>query len=231
MNRITLIHTYYNDDLLLQQAIEHWNKYTTPVSIILIDDGSQKHPAIDVLKKHKVKKKFSLYAVESDIGFNSHGCRNLGAAVSKTDWILFLDIDHFLEVEDLEKLSQMNLDENYWYSFVTRHRAFEMSTEKPSNTFMCTKKMYEEVGGYDEYFTPYHWGDREFLAKMEKYPRIGLDDIVIRCERGGRKTFIDRSLEKPVYDNEKLHMYHPPLDLSKIQPHDLRLNFSWKKLI
>ena len=232
MNTITLIHTYYNDSDFLRRAIEHWNRYTVPVSIILIDDGSQKYPAIDTVKNYRINKRFSLYALDEDLGFNSHGCRNLGAAVAKTDWILFLDIDHFLEVEDLEKLYNMNLDNNYWYSFTTRHRDFVMSTDKPSNTFMCTKNMYEQGGGYDEFYTPHHYGDREFLAMMEsKFPRIGLDDIVIRCERGGRKTFIDPNLQKPVYDNEKLHMHSPPFDLSKIVPHDRRLNFSWKKLI
>lgn len=229
MNSITIIQTYYNDPSFLRQAIEQWNRYEVPVSIILIDDGSKKYPAIDTIEHYRINKKFSLYAVDEDIGFNSHGCRNLGAAVAKSDWLIFLDIDHFVEVEDLTKLTNMELNPNHWYSFSTKHcdRTF------PSlNTFMCSKKMYEEGGGYNESWTPFHYGDREFLDMMDsKFSRTELSDIVIRCVRAGRKTHIDKTLTKPVYDNEKLLMFSPPFDLNAVPQHDKRLNFSWKKLI
>jgi predicted glycosyltransferase involved in capsule biosynthesis len=232
MNNITIIQTYYNDEYFLKKAIEQWNSYTVPVSIILIDDASRKFPAFDVMKQSTFNTNVSLYVIDEDIGFNSHGCRNLGAAVAKTEWMIFLDIDHFVTVEDLEKLYNMDLNPDHWYSFCTRHNDFFMSSEKPSNTFMCNKTMYEKSGGYDESYTPFHYGDREFLHTMEtNFPRTPLPDIEIQCIRGGRQTIVDTSISKPVYDNEKYIMYTPPFDKSKIQYHDKRLNFTWKKLI
>lgn len=229
MNGITIIQTYYNDPSFLRLAIEQWKRYEVPVNIILIDDGSKQYPAIETMEHYTFGKNVSLYVVDEDIGFNSHGCRNLGAAVAKTEWLIFLDIDHFLEVNDLTKIYEMDLDPDCWYSFITSH----CNDKFPSmNTFMCSKKMFEQGGGYNESWTPIHYGDREFLDMMDsKFSRKELSDIVIRCIRGGRKTIIDDSLKQPVYDNEKLIMHSPPFNKHLIPQHDKRLNFSWKKLI
>jgi len=231
MNSISIIQTYYNDKDFLQKQIEHWKKIQVPVAIILIDDGSSEYPAFDIVKDVEFNSniKFSLYAVTENIGFNSHGCRNLGAAVSRNDWLIFLDIDHFLEIEDLSKIYSMNLNQDNWYSFTTAHKN---DTFPSMNTFMCSKKMFELGGGYDESYVPFHYGDKEFLNMMEnKFTRKELLDIVIRCVRAGRTTHIDVNLEKPVYDNEKLIMYSPKFDPTKIIYHNKRLNFCWKKLI
>ena len=236
MNSITIIQTYYNDPNYLNQAIAAWNSYEVPVSIILIDDGSEEYPAFEIMKQQTFSDniKVSLYEVTEDIGFNSHGCRNLGAAVAKTDWLIFLDIDHFLNSSELNKLYKMKLSEDSWYGFTTIHNGgVLLMGGGPSNTFMCTKKMFERGGGYDEFYTPHHYGDREFLTMMRsKFNWIKLSDIIIDCRRGGRgNATIDPTLTKPVYDNVNIKIKSPPFDLSKIKYHDKRLNFAWKKLL
>jgi GT2 family glycosyltransferase len=236
MNSITIIQTYYNDPEYLNQAIGSWNSYDVPVSIILIDDGSEEYPASEIMLQQKFRDNInvSFYEVTEDIGFNSHGCRNLGAAVSKTDWLIFLDIDHFLSADQLNKLYRTKLSEDYWYGFTTIHNGNELRMGGgPSNTFMCTKTMYERGGGYDEFYTPHHYGDREFLAMMRsKFNWVKLSDITIDCRRGGRgNATVDATLTKPVYDNVNIKIRTPPFDLSKIKYHDKRLNFAWKKLL
>ena len=111
MNSIAIIQTYYDDPNYLQQAIKTWNTYEIPISIILIDDGSPQYPASEVLSQFTISNNVnvSLYKVTEDIGFNSHGCRNLGAAVSKSDWLIFLDIDHFLDSDQLNEIYKMKL--------------------------------------------------------------------------------------------------------------------------
>ncbi len=232
MNSITLIQTYYNDPSFLLSAIRQWNSYDIPLSVILIDDGSKKYPAIDTLENFSLKKniKLSLYAVDDDIGFNSHGCRNLGAAVAKTDWLIFLDIDHFITPKDMTKLYTKDLSTDHWYSFITQVGSADPFPSM--NTFMCTKEMFERGGGYDESYTPFHYGDRDFLNMMDsKFDRIELDDIVINCVRAGRKVIIDHNATLPIYDNDNITLVSPPFNKNEIQYHDKRLNFSWKKLI
>jgi predicted glycosyltransferase involved in capsule biosynthesis len=230
MNTITLVQTYYNDVDFLKQAIEHWNTFTTSVSIILIDDGSAIYPAVDIIANAKFNKnlKVSFLVVEEDIGFNSHGCRNLGASVAETDWIIFLDIDHAITSDDLFKLQTMNLSNDKWYSFITRHNNI---TFPSLNSFMCSKEMFHAGGGYDESFVPHHYGDREYLNMMDsKYPREELTDIIIQCMRAGRKVYIDDKLPAPIYDNEKLLMTTPSFHRDKVIHHDKRINFPWKKV-
>ena len=67
MNTITIVHTYYNDVEFLKQAIEHWNTFTTPVSIILIDDarlftGKDDYPSIK-----QIERKVKLYKIASKV--------------------------------------------------------------------------------------------------------------------------------------------------------------------
>lgn len=235
MNSITIIQTYYDDPKYLHQAIETWNMYEVPVSVILIDDGSQKYPASQVFSQHTISKtvNVSLYEVTEDIGFNSHGCRNLGAALSKTDWLIFLDIDHFLDPDQLTTLYNANLSEDSWYGFTTIYNGQNLLMGGgPSNTFMCTKKMYEQVGGYDESYTPYHYGDREFLSMMKSnYNWIKLENIIIDCRRAGRKMTIDSNIVKPLYDNDTCSITHPPFNFDAVKYHSKRLNFAWKKII
>jgi glycosyltransferase involved in cell wall biosynthesis len=230
MNTITIVHTYYNDVEFLKQAIEHWNTFTTPVSIILIDDGSNKYPASDIITAAKFNDNLnvSFLVVEEDIGFNSHGCRNLGASVAKTDWIIFLDIDHAITSEDLIKLQTMNLSMEKWYSFITRHND---NTFPSLNSFMCSKEMFHAGGGYDESFVPHHYGDREYLDMMDsKFTREELTDITIKCMRAGRRVYFDNTLSAPIYDNEKMLMITPNFYRDKVIHHDKRINFPWKKV-
>lgn len=230
MNTITIVHTYYNDVEFLKQAIEHWNTFTTPVSIILIDDGSNKYPASDIITAAKFNDNLnvSFLVVEEDIGFNSHGCRNLGASVAKTDWIIFLDIDHAITSEDLIKLQTMNLSMEKWYSFITRHND---NTFPSLNSFMCSKEMFHAGGGYDESFVPHHYGDREYLDMMDsKFPREELTAVTIQCMRAGRRVYFDNTLSAPIYDNEKMLMITPNFYRDKVIHHDKRINFPWKKV-
>ena len=235
MNSITIIQTYYDDPKYLQQAIETWNSYEVPISVVLIDDGSPQYPASRVLSQFAISNNVdvSLYEVTEDIGFNSHGCRNLAAAVSKTEWLIFLDIDHFLDSSEIEKLYRMHLSDDSWYGFTTIYKEQNLLMGGgPSNTFMCTKKMYEQGGGYDESYTPYHYGDREFLSMMKsKFNWIKLENIKIDCRRAGRKMTIDSNITKPIYDNATCSITHPPFNLSAVKFHDKRLNFAWKKIV
>jgi len=168
-NNITIIQTYYNERFYLETQIERWNNFTTPVNIILIDDGSQIEPALNVLREHKLNDNinFSLYRVTEDIGFNSHGCRNLGARLAQSNWLLFLDIDYTLQPSDLNRLQEESLDLNSWYELNAKFQG-RGDTYMALNQFLIPRKIFLDSGGYDESFVPFHHGDRELLSHLEK---------------------------------------------------------------
>jgi len=232
-NNITIIQTYYNERSYLETQIERWNYYNTPVNIILIDDGSQIEPAENVLAEHTLNDNinFSLYRVTEDIGFNSHGCRNLGARLAQSNWLLFLDIDYTLQPADLKRLQTETLDLNSWYELNAKFKG-RGNTYMALNQFLIPRKLFLDSGGYDESFVPFHHGDRELLSHLErKYQKNNLDWLVLTCRRGGRKIINDDTRSIPVYDDENMLVYSPPFDKESIVCKDTKLNFKWEKVI
>lgn len=233
LNNLTIIHTYYNERSLLETQIERWNVYNQPVNIILIDDGSQKVPAIDVIKEHTLKENinFSLYRVNEDIGFNSHGCRNLGARLATTEWLVFLDIDYTIQPNDLRRLREDRLDPDSWYEMNAKFNG-RGDSYVALNQFIIPRKMFLESGGYDESWVPYHTGDRELLNKLaNKYNKNNLEWLILTCRRGGRKAIIDEDATIPVYDDENMVFYTKTFDESKVKRIDTKINFNWTQLL
>ena len=232
-NNITIIQTYYNERFHLETQIERWNNFNSPVNIILIDDGSQKEPAVNVLREHTLNDNinFSLYRVTEDIGFNSHGCRNLGAQLAQSNWLLFLDIDYTLQPADLERLQTETLDLNSWYELNAKFQG-RGDTYMALNQFLIPRKLFLESGGYDESFVPFHYGDRELLSQLEKdYEKTNLDWLVLTCRRGGRKARVNTTSKIPVYDDENMLIYTPRFDIDSIVRKDTKLNFSWERIV
>jgi predicted glycosyltransferase involved in capsule biosynthesis len=232
-NNITSMQTYYNERFYLETQIERWNNYNTPVNIILIDDGSQIEPAENVLKEHALNDNinFSLYKVTEDIGFNSHGCRNLGARLAQSNWLLFQDIDYTLQPSDLKRLQTETLDLNSWYELNAKFQG-RGNTYMALNQFLIPRKLFLDSGGYDESFVPFHYGDRELLSQLENdYQKINLDWLVLTCRRGGRKSKVDDTIAIPVYDDENMLIYTPRFELENVVHKDTKLNFKWIQLL
>lgn len=232
-NNITIIQTYYNERFHLETQIERWNNFNTPVNIILIDDGSQIEPAENVLKEHTLNNNinFSLYKVTEDIGFNSHGCRNLGARLAQSNWLLFLDIDYTIQPSDLKRLQNETLDLDSWYELNAKFQG-RGNTYVALNQFLIPRKLFLDSGGYDESFVPFHYGDRELLAQLEQdYKKNNLEWMFLTCRRGGRKAKVDDTIQIPVYDDENMLLYTPRFDVESIVHTDTKLNFTWEKVV
>jgi predicted glycosyltransferase involved in capsule biosynthesis len=232
-NNITIIQTYYNERFYLETQIERWNNYNTPVNIILIDDGSQIEPAENVLKEHKLNDNinFSLYRVTEDIGFNSHGCRNLGARLAQSNWLLFQDIDYTIQPGHLKRLQNEILDLDSWYELNAKFQG-RGDTYTALNQFLIPRKLFLDSGGYDESFVPFHYGDRELLSQLEEeYQKNNLDWLILTCRRGGRKARVDDTITIPVYDDEKMLLYTPRFEIESVVHTDTKLNFKWERVI
>jgi len=229
--RFTLVYTYYNEPHHLQRQMRQWEKhYKTPIDIFLFDDGSQIHPARDVIKDIKLPEniKLSFYEVTKDLGFNGHGCRNLAAQECKTPWLIYLDIDTVLREQDLEKLQDYDLDPKTRYDFFGKLRGSKNRSWQ-LNKFVISKDMYLESGGYDERTTGWHTGDREYMKRLdEKYKKENLDWTNLDVVRGGRKGRKKEGIDILIYDDENMILYSPPMP--KELPPVPTTNFPWKKV-
>lgn len=233
--RFTVGYTYYDEPELLSEQIKLWNRYPHQIEIILVDDGSQKYPAENYtsLIEHPG---FRLYKVDEDLGFNSHGCRNLIAHVSASDNILFSDIDCHFSPETMAFLKRIsfNKDKFYKFSFYYANKFQYHVYPGHPNVFLVNKQGFWEAGGYDESFTGWHTGDREFLVRLNTVSQQSMinESIGFTLVRGGRKTVLDTTVDKIQYDNDKMVISVP----SKM-PKDLKgtvtkkINFSYSKIL
>lgn len=186
-NKITLVYAYYNSAGMLQAQLFNWlampKDIMRHVNIILIDDGSPLKPALDVLKANApLGLPLAFYRVLTDIPWNQHGCRNLGADQAADGWLFMSDIDHMLPYDSLKALVYMPLDPAKFYTLqrVTAVKKedgnlkYDLMTDihgKPKphpNTFLITRKRYWEAGGYDEDYCGTYGGDGPFMRQLER---------------------------------------------------------------
>lgn len=232
--RYTIGITYYNEPELLAKQIENLNLYPHQIQIILVDDGSQIHPARDYVEKI-THPGFELWEVTEDLGFNSHGCRNLIATQAKSDTILFLDVDCLLSPENASYLQKVRYNPKKLYRFNAYNSQSFSYQMVPGhiNVFMINKNTYWEAGGYDESFVGYHYGDRDFHKKIEAIcETINIGKMGITVLRGGRKLIVDEKVNKTTYDDENMLLFTPKrLDHTLADKITTKLNFPYKRLL
>ena len=209
--RVTIGYTYYEEPDLLEQQIQLWEKYPPEVEIVLVDDGSSIYPAKKILDKFKLPPNLKLYTVDEDLGFNSHGCRNLIATVASSDTLLFLDIDCTLNVNDVAYIRTVSFNKESLYTFFM----YEPNTNifrftGHVNVFIVNKEKYWEAGGYDESFTGWHYGDREFMERLLLITKKRtLGSVSCNLWRGKRDVIYTNDATRTQHDNDNHSMLVP----------------------
>jgi len=199
MNRITQILPYYNSAGMLRAQLLNWmvlpKEILDHLLVILIDDGSPRCPALPVIKEVGPLKSLNLrlYRVTVDIPWNQHGAKNLGAKEAPDGWMFMSDIDHMLPYDSISGLMRTKLDPTKFYTLqrVTAVKKedgnlkYDLMTDihgKPKphpNTFLLTRKLFWETGGYDEDYCGTYGGDGPFVRMLEKVSagRVHFQDL------------------------------------------------------
>ena len=174
MNNITLAMPYYDNPKMLRHHLGYWRKYPKEIAerllVIIIDDASPKYPARDVLKGCDLPDfEIRIYRVKQNIPWNFPGVRNLAFTVAADGWIFATDVDHVVPAESMIKLFAMNPDPECYY-MPRRFRAADTEGRKlekrkcHSDSYIMTRDMYWEAGGYDEDFSG-HYGGSSFIFR------------------------------------------------------------------
>ena len=190
---ITMIVPYYRQPAMLRKQLETWAEYPQHIGldlkIIIVDDCSPE-PAVNVILPMigRTTPNIRLYCVLEDIPWNRSMARNLGSQVADTPWLLHVDTDHILPAESAEALVRTISTSStffplHWYKFrrfrvgkaddtrnkdlIPRH--VEFGEIKPHvDSFLCTKKLYWQVGGYDPDYAGCLGGGGAFLRQLKK---------------------------------------------------------------
>lgn len=231
MNSFTLVMAYYENGGMLKRHFKEWNTYAdNDFKIILVDDGSQKDPAIKRVKKCKFP--LELYRIKKDIPWNQNGARNLGMTHSE-GWCLMTDMDHLLTKNQFDVLYRLKLDKNIHY-VPGRQKANGSWYKRHPNSYILHRDLYWKAGGYDEFFSGFYGTDATFrrqLASVSERVELGHSFYLTLY---GRDVIADASTvnygrkgsEYQVGNNpevrERKRLGAPP-----IPP----LNFPWERLL
>ena len=208
---ISLNITYYNEPHFLKwwyETVIRLEEAGFPFIFNIGDDGSMRSPAVDFFEKNPPTTNMRLFRVKNDIGFNSHGTRNLLMNQTTTDWNILSDIDRKYPDSTLKSIhkNEINLTKTRYYSF------WEIRKSSPDrfsvNEYMVHKETFWKTGGYDEEFVNIHFGDRYFLDTLRKVAkRKKVDAWHVKYIRGARDvTWTDTPFT--IYPDDKT-LIHP----------------------
>lgn len=200
---LTLGTTYYNCPAYLDDFVKNNIDYVD--HLIIVDDGSEPSKRASLyLDAHP---KISLYEVTKDVGFNSHGSRNLIMKECQTDWCVLLDIDReFMDADldwnELRDFLDTDISDDCFYTFAIwanpvvgkdpnelqySPKKFDSEWEllDSPNDFIVNKKVFWSVGGYDEEIIGFRAGDRHFMRQMNLlYQWATLLNVELKMLRG-----------------------------------------------
>ena len=250
MDTFTLIVPFYRNVEMLKEHIRHWEEYPDEVKLVLVDDGSPE-TAESILLEHaspELLRRVRLFRVEVDIPWNRGGARNLGATVADTHWIMHIDIDHVLPAECAKALLKSEVSVKRWYRFErfrigkadeTRRKDFRKNglpddadygkIHPHVDSYLCTRRAYWDIGGYDEDYSGCLGGGNPFLYALEKSLSVEMAPV-------GHLLVYTRSMIK---DGSDWALSRDPAEFSKRRhekertrdtiPHD-PLRFPWHEV-
>lgn len=200
MRDLTMVLPHFMNLGMLSEQMAVWNSYPetlrSRLHVVVVDDCSPKgqRPSHKGVTAHGLGS-LRIFRLTEKKRWNWLACRNLGAKMATSAWMLLTDIDHVVPVDTLERMICGELKETHAYRFkrvtATRTWPYPMSActdYKPHNdSWLLTRKLFFDprVGGYDErlsgcYGTSGEFKDRVFKA-MDAH--VLLNEVLIRYPR------------------------------------------------
>jgi len=125
MNRVSLVLPYYMNPGMLEKQFALWNSYPEEIKpyleIVIVDDASPKgQRAEEVITEKKLSLgniRLSLYRVLTELRWNQHGARNIGAHEAHHDFLMLTDMDHMISPDLMTYLITGNFEKRSFYMF------------------------------------------------------------------------------------------------------------------
>lgn len=200
MREMTLILPHFCNLGMLAETQRIWMAYPEDLRahlhVVIVDDCSPKgqRPGPKSLVAEGLAS-LRLFRLLEKKRWNWLACRNLGAKVATTDWLLLTDIDHAVPEGTLRRMLEGPLDPENVYRFrrVTAPDIWPYALEacepyKPHNdSWLLTRSLFfhPKVGGYDERLSGCYGTSGEFKDRVLAAARahVLLPEVLIRYPR------------------------------------------------
>jgi hypothetical protein len=204
---LTLVLPFFSNMGMLAEHQQVWLDYPPTLRerlhVVVVDDCSPKgfRPGRKAVTVGGLAS-FRIYRLTQKKRWNWLACRNLGAEVAATDWLLLTDIDHVLPVETLSSLllAPLRTDDAYRFRRVAAPHPWpyqlaeclttrkDGTLEKPHNdSWLITRSLFfhPKVGGYDERLSGCYGTSGEFSDRLKAQARAHIirSEVLIRYPR------------------------------------------------
>lgn len=188
MKSITLVLPYYENAGMLAIHQDGWSRLAADVKaglhVVVVDDCSPKAPALPVWRDCGLASQ-RLYRIGVDVRWNWLICRNLGATVAETEWLLLTDIDHVVPEGTLRHCMTAKHDPRAAYRF-DRRDAPDLKPYHPHpDSYFLTRDLFWRTGGYDERYSGYYGYGSDIRHRIVRHASalVQLDSYLIRYPR------------------------------------------------
>lgn len=243
---LTYVYSYYENPGMLARQYEEWAGYPeglkSKIEIIVVDDASPNSPALEVPRPAGLPK-LRIFRAKIDVPWHQDGARNLGAYMANDGWMFLCDMDHIMPAASL----QLFLEETAKHTGPTIFRTYFKFGRKEldgswtvsnghrkigTNILGIHRRLYWNVGGYDEDMCGFYGSDGLFLKRLNGHAQMTLleDAAVIRVTRTAVPDCSTR-LPRKGPENEAIRKRLVQMKKTRRRPAIVTLDFEWERVL
>jgi len=194
--RLTLVYPFYENHQFIQTQLSQWAAWPSDdrahVEVIVVDDGSPTPLTIDTPPV-----RLRQFRIDVDVRWNWLAARNIGAHHAAGEWLLLTDMDHVVPSETLRSVVFARHDPKVVYAFARREHTGQIVSPH-SASFLMTKAMFWQIGGYDEALSGHYGTDGEYRRRIAQHaPMHLLPDALVRHEYVGDSSTVRYKRKQP----------------------------------
>lgn len=191
-----ILYLYYNQPEAIS-FLESIGCPDYPISFIFVDDGSKEPLKLDWPNAIVVR-------IDEDIPWNMSAANNLGFRYTNGK-VLRMDIDHFLEKDQIKHLESIDLKKMELFIFDRYRTDIGRKIDPAPNIYLIGTEDYWSVGGYDEdYCGHYGYEDKDIRRKFDRAGfSVRKSSLIVNVD----VRYSTRNLDRDLTVNKNLYIW------------------------